>query len=183
VNCCVSPLPTVGFAGVTAIDCSTAAVTVSTVDSSLVPRPPGKQASRSIFASSSPRCIRGLAHCSIRRMASFEESTIFGIASSPQTSLMYDSDWTGCGCGSADSEERNRVTSRVLNWSTARLQINLWTSSVAASPAGNSGHPPYLDSVPDLGCPWAKNWRMCSCSPAYQEVAEPYLSDISHAAV
>jgi peptidoglycan-associated lipoprotein len=38
VNCCVSPLPTVGFAGVTAIDCCTAAVTVSTVDPLTAPR-------------------------------------------------------------------------------------------------------------------------------------------------
>ena len=32
VNCCVNPGPIDGLAGVTAIDCSTAAVTVSTVD-------------------------------------------------------------------------------------------------------------------------------------------------------
>jgi hypothetical protein len=32
VNCCVAPLVIDGFAGVTAIDCSVAAVTVSTVD-------------------------------------------------------------------------------------------------------------------------------------------------------
>jgi len=32
VNCCVAPLVIEGFAGVTAIDCSVAAVTVSTVE-------------------------------------------------------------------------------------------------------------------------------------------------------
>jgi hypothetical protein len=32
VNCCVRPLVIVGFAGVTAIDCRVAAVTVSTVE-------------------------------------------------------------------------------------------------------------------------------------------------------
>jgi hypothetical protein len=32
VNCCVAPLVIDGFAGVTAIDCSVAAVTVSTVE-------------------------------------------------------------------------------------------------------------------------------------------------------
>ena len=32
VNCCVAPLLIDGFAGVTAIDCSVAAVTVSTVE-------------------------------------------------------------------------------------------------------------------------------------------------------
>ena len=32
VNCCVAPLAIDGFAGVTAIDCSVAAVTVSTVE-------------------------------------------------------------------------------------------------------------------------------------------------------
>jgi len=32
VNCCVSPWAIDGFAGVTAIDCSTAAVTVSVVE-------------------------------------------------------------------------------------------------------------------------------------------------------
>ena len=38
VNCCVGPLAIDGFAGVTAIDCSVAAVTVSTVEpTSLAP--------------------------------------------------------------------------------------------------------------------------------------------------
>jgi hypothetical protein len=32
VNCCVWPLPTLGLAGVTAIDCKTGAVTVMTVE-------------------------------------------------------------------------------------------------------------------------------------------------------
>src|ERR1700722_16780689 len=38
VNCCVVPLEIVGFAGVTAMDCSVAAVTVSTVEPLTVPR-------------------------------------------------------------------------------------------------------------------------------------------------
>jgi hypothetical protein len=37
VNCCVSPLAIDGLAGVTAIDCSAAAVTVSTVDPTIAP--------------------------------------------------------------------------------------------------------------------------------------------------
>jgi hypothetical protein len=37
VNCCVSPLATEGLAGVTAIDCSVAAVTVSTVEPEIAP--------------------------------------------------------------------------------------------------------------------------------------------------
>jgi hypothetical protein len=37
VNCCVAPLVIDGFAGVTAIDCSVAAVTVSTVDPEIAP--------------------------------------------------------------------------------------------------------------------------------------------------
>jgi hypothetical protein len=37
VNCCVRPLVTVGFAGVTAIDCRVAAVTVRTVDPTIAP--------------------------------------------------------------------------------------------------------------------------------------------------
>src|SRR6202041_3230344 len=37
VNCCVAPLVIEGFAGVTAIDCSVAAVTVSAVDPLTVP--------------------------------------------------------------------------------------------------------------------------------------------------
>ena len=38
VNCSVSPLGTLGLAGVTAIDCKTAAVTVSTVEPVTPPR-------------------------------------------------------------------------------------------------------------------------------------------------
>ena len=37
VNCSVSPLGTLGLAGVTAIDCKTAAVTVSTVEPVIPP--------------------------------------------------------------------------------------------------------------------------------------------------
>ena len=37
MNCCVSPLATDGFAGVTAIDCSTAAVTVNKVEPLIAP--------------------------------------------------------------------------------------------------------------------------------------------------
>jgi hypothetical protein len=37
VNCCVSPLATDGLAGVTAMDCSAAAVTVSVVDPETIP--------------------------------------------------------------------------------------------------------------------------------------------------
>jgi hypothetical protein len=37
VNCCVAPLVIVGFAGVTAIDCNVAAVTVRTVEPLIAP--------------------------------------------------------------------------------------------------------------------------------------------------